>query len=216
MKTLTLAFLAVAGLSSMATAGNYSYTDWKNASAGIVTGTITLPDATTVDVTYTGEYAFAQLNNSGTFYWSNPSTYQSVEVPNGPTTTDIIALTGGGDSVHTLSFSKTVNNVALDICSMGQYGLGVTYNFDHAFKIVSNGQGYWGNGPLSNPSGNTLLGNEGHGTILFEGPIDSISWTAPTYEYWHGVTAGVESVPEPATLSVLGLGLLPLLRRKRR
>ncbi len=216
-RNTALTVLVSVGLSATASAAIYSYADWKTASGGTaVSGFITLADGRTVDVAYTGKYSFANVSGSTTNYWTHPTTYQSPEVENAPPQPDIIGLTGGNATVHTLRFSTTVVNVAMPICSLGSSGTPATYVFDHPFRVVSNGPGYFGNGTLVNTSGNILEGREGHGTLLFEGAIDSISWTAPTYENWHGFTAAIETVPEPATLSVLAVGLLPLLRRRRR
>jgi hypothetical protein len=50
-----------------------SWTDWSSASAGTVLGTITLPDASTIGVTYSGNFAFAQTSGGGQNYWTLPA-----------------------------------------------------------------------------------------------------------------------------------------------
>ena len=83
--------------------------------------------------------------------------------------------------------------------------------------------GYWGSGSATlSGDGLTLdpLG-ELHGTLLFEGTFNSISFTTSTFENWHGFTIGAAGpglppVPLPAGFWLLlgGTGALMALRRK--
>jgi hypothetical protein len=77
--------------------------------------------------------------------------------------------------------------------SLGAPGNAITYAFNSPFTIVSQGAGYWGNGPLTQLPGNVLQGEEGHGTIQFLGTYSTFSWTVPNPETWHGFTFGIRT-----------------------
>ncbi|MCE9560286.1 MAG: PEP-CTERM sorting domain-containing protein [Armatimonadetes bacterium] len=205
--------------SATAMAVPYSYVRWNsitNGASGSATGTITLPDSTTVGVTYSGEVRSGQTSAQGIFYWNIPTTYQSALIDNAPTTKDIITMVGGNSNVKTLTFSRPVTNLAMDILSFGRAGRPVSYTFNHDFSIQNNGPGYWGNGPLGQSSPNTLTGSEGHGVIMFADTMTSLSWTAPVSEDWYGFTVGVAgAVPEPSSLLALA-GSMLILRRRRK
>src|SRR5262245_25151513 len=111
MRNVVILAAVLLGLSApTVTAAPYYYVDWQNAnpSAGTASGVITLPDASTVNVTFAatfangsaGSFFFAQTNGSGTNYWNPSSPYISAQVSNAPPGTDILALVGGQNQIY--------------------------------------------------------------------------------------------------------------------
>lgn len=192
---MILLFTCFPGLSafSQSETGMTAWTDWTSGTTGIpgsADGTLTLPDGTTIFVTYYGEVRSAQTSG-GTNYWNPPDAYLSTLVTHAPPASDIVTLAGGNETMNTISFSQPLENPIMAIVSLGTSSKNVTYAFDTPFTILSKGKGYWGNGDLLNTEGNILQGNEGHGVIQFMGTFSSLSWTASIYENWHGFTIGV-------------------------
>jgi hypothetical protein len=216
--------LFVVVFANSAIADVFQYVDWTAAdpAAGTASGTITLPDLSVVGVTFEvlnfdgspGNYYFAQTAG-GIDYWNPTTPYISPEVENAPPTPDILALIGGTDQTYKVTLSEPIKDPIMAILSLGQGGVTVDYDFDAPFTIVSQGAGYWGGGPtaLQQLPGDILRGNEGHGTIRFDGTFSSFSWTAPFGETWHGFTYGIRTteaieptIPEPSSFAMVALG----------
>ncbi|HWY85335.1 MAG TPA: Ig-like domain-containing protein, partial [Gemmataceae bacterium] len=177
-----------------------AWADWTSAETGLpgsAKATVTLANASTISVTYSGEVTFANTS-TGTQYWTPTTTYTSKTYTNPPSSTDIIALTGGNTIVNMLTFSTPVTNPVFAIVSLGGSGFSASYNFNEPFSILGSGVGYWGSpGTLFQSPGNILIGAEGDGTIQFQGTYSSISWTVPTKEYWSGFTIGIPDAGHP-------------------
>ena len=141
----TLAAVAVmsACVAPATFAAPISWTDWTNASVGIVGGSLTV-GLTTVGVTYSGNYSFAQTAG-GTNYWSPNAPYLSSRVSNAPGdsgNSDIIGLNAAG--THTITFSSTVHNPLVALVSFN--GANVTFAPGSNLNYLSSACGFWGCG----------------------------------------------------------------------
>lgn len=169
------------------------WTDWKSGVAGLAgrgSGTLFFNNST-INVAYTGEVRSIQTSG-GTNWWTEgtPAPYTGNEViDSAPPASDIIIVKSAGIT-NTLTFSAPLTDPVMAFVSVGDTDMPVGYVFDAPFTILSEGEGYWGDGSLTQ-SGNTLTGAEGHGAIQFNGTFSSISWTNNAAENWHGFTIGV-------------------------
>lgn len=237
---ILMSALVIMGFAAPVAAAPYYWTDWTSATvatAGSASGTIASPQGA-VAVTYTGQVLSPTQTSCGAAYWStNPSIYLGGPVSNGPSPSlpcDMIAMTGGDGNpgtepitgVSTFSFDRPILNPVMAILSLGQPGVQAQLNFDQPFVILNQGQGYWSSsfistlthGGSNSRGGDSLLGFEGHGLIMFTGSFQTLTWTMPAYENWYGFTVGVAGVaPAPGALAIFGLGLLGLgvVRRRR-
>jgi hypothetical protein len=191
------------------------YVDWTaaNPANGTASGVIRLPDGSTVDVSFEavfpngthGSFDSAQLNG-GTVYWNPPSTWTSTQVPNPPTTPDILRLTGGNNQIYRVTLSRPIRDPLMALVSLGSGGNATEYDFDSPFTIVSQGRNaIWGgtDHSLVQLDGNRLVGSEGNGTIRFVGTFSTFSWTVPIPEFWHGFTFGIrttDALAQPVTV----------------
>lgn len=220
------ALLAATGLAVVSTPAHavfVNWTDWTTASPGHVDGTVTV-DSVGVDVDFDGPTFFVQTSG-GTNWWTQPNPaalpYTGGSVENGPPASDIIAFSTGGSK--TITFSQPVTDPYIALVSWNSN----VVDFGTAIQIISQGQGFWGNGTIDlNDAGDGFTGiGEVHGIIRLPGTFTSITFT-DTSELWHGFTVGFAGLggpppvdtPEPGTVGLLGLGLLgvALGRRRRR
>jgi hypothetical protein len=218
--------LALAGT---VTAAPVYWSDWTAATPGdpdTVVGTIT-GAGPAVEVTYTGDYLFAIVDDSGANYWTPASSFHDHGlVDNEPGLKDILGPQGGNETVHTLTFSEWVVNPVMALVDLGHKNGPVTFDFDQSFDVVCYGPG--GREIVGQPDC-VLCGEGGDGTILFAGTYKQISWTIPVDSDWHGFTTGIcgigegpgpgpgpEPIPAPGALLLgsLGTALIGYLRRR--
>ena len=219
----SLALMSVAGACSLSQAATVDWANWTSAGTQTVSGNAVAGSAT-VGITFTGDYAFTELNNTGFNYWQSPATpYMSAEVANAPANADQIGLSNAG--TFTITFSQPVVNPLIGLISWN--GANVTFGGgadSQAYDIqyLSSGCGYWGCGSYGSPTASSFTGvGELHGVIELQGTYSSITFTDTTPENWHGLTVGFESlastVPEPGNLPLVlaGLGILGFAARRR-
>jgi hypothetical protein len=223
VSALLLAACAVSP-SAIAHADTIVWTNWSSfattpGGAGSATGT-----AGSIDVNYSGQ--ILGLTNVPT--WTPASTFTGGLVGNAPPHTPTIQLQGGTTLTETISFSSTVVDPIFAIWSLGQSGHPASFDFSsksgQSFNLLGGGPSTEFGGSALTSSGSVVSGVEGNGLVQFMGSFDSITFTTPNPEFYYAFTVGYDAtltpgipgtVPEPATLSLFGLGLaaLPSVRR---
>ena len=213
---------APASYPNSATITSYSYTYATQA-----LGTIAIPGGSTVYVKFTGEivnsYSASGFGIASNSYWSvcgdcgGGAAFKSDNVPDLPTNGDRIGVSGsytGGVQVQTLEFfsdaSRTVpaamTNLVMDIWSLGRPAVTGTWNFTQNFDILSDNAP-----PVSSRSGLTkgaggppysLNGNEGTGTLQFNGSYSSLAWTVMAPEFYATWNIGVTTATAPSDPSI--------------
>jgi hypothetical protein len=192
------------------------YVDWTaaNPAAGTASGVITLPNGDTLGVRFdalnpitnptldiNGAHSFfdGAQTSGGTNFWNPSAPYISTEVPNAPPASDIIRLSGGSNTIYTVTLTEPIADPIMAVESLGGANA-ATYEFDQPFTLLSNRAGYHGGNAttLKQLPGNVLWGHEGNGTIRFNSAVSTFSWTVPTSEIWHGFTFAIRTTVSPS------------------
>lgn len=222
IRTVAAASVIAAGTAS---AAPVAWTDWTffATSGQSATGTM---GGVTVNVTAStamnGVTLISGAGSCPTNYWTEPSAadrpYTGGTVSNAPTPCEQLGL----NSANTINvtFTSAVDTLYIALLSVGQPTFPVTYDFNQAFVIDSEGQGYWGNDATDGVlgAGDTLTMKEFHGVLRFSAPITTLSFTTAPGENWHAFTFGsaAAAVPEPTSLALVAIALLSVGAATRR
>ncbi len=145
-----------------------------------------------VDVTYSGHLVEVAWPPHWVEGYPPPYTGNPV-VDNAPAWGIMLVMANTSDTgyANMLVFSSPLIDPLIALYSVGRPNLAVPYEFDQPFTLLSEGEGFGGDGYFE-IDGNTLTGYEGHGVIQFYGAISAIGWNNPVTENHHGFAVGAK------------------------
>jgi hypothetical protein len=204
------------------------WTDWTAATEGAFgTASGTLGGVT---VSYAGEIIALTNIDGGHVSWDPATTYVDggiVDTSPG-VVGDILGL-GSVAGTNTITFSSPVTDPVIALWSVGAASNTVELAFNITPTLVSSGLSNLSLAGTLVVSGNTAIGDEGNGTLLFTGTYSSITFISDAEAFtgtW-GFTVGdgdaageppppPAAVPVPAAVWLFGSGLLGLVGMARR
>jgi hypothetical protein len=219
----------VVAVPALAHADTIAWANWSSATSGnpgSASGTIGA-----ITVSYSGQTSgLTSLINTNAPSWTPASTFTGGVVGNAPPHTPTIALEGGSAITEIITFSAPVVDPIFAIWSLGQPGAQASFDFSSKngqdFNLLGGGPSTEFNGSALTSIGSVVHGSEGNGLVQFIGSYNSIIFTTPNAENYYAFTVGFDqtltdpttpgTVPEPATLSLFGLGLAAFAFAKRR
>jgi PEP-CTERM motif len=208
--------LATAGLLAVgaAQAVPVAWTDWSSITSTGATGTmggVSVTAVTNLGTVINGPAS--QVGGPCTNYWTGPA-YTQGTVSNGPTACEQVSLNSAVSI--TVTFGQAIDNLYMALLSVGQPSVQITYDYDRAFVVDSEGLGFWGDGTYSLGTDDKLVMNEFHGVVRFMAPVTSMTFTTSPNENWHAFTFGSgPALPEPGSLALVGLALAGLAGAQR-
>ncbi len=217
-----LANFCAAGVGS---AAPIDWTSWTTATPGNAFSSPGSASGTAggIGIGYSGEVESLVANYPS---WGPSGTFSGGTVGNPPPQSGGILQQFGGSYglTNTITFSHAITDPVMAIWSLGQGGITASYQFtNEPFTIESGGpSSEYGGSSIFTCGTDAVCGAEGNGTIQFSGTFTSLTWTNPVFENWYGFTVGVPhtgtGIPEPASIALLGGGMigLGLLRRRKR
>lgn len=220
MTRLTTLIRTAAAATALAAAGSASavvvtWTDWTSFATSATSASGTMGGVGVSVASSTAMNGVTQLG-CGTNYWTEPNAadkpYTGGTVSNAPSGCEQLGLNSAQTSIR-VTFSSAVSTLYMALLSVGQGGVPVTYDFDQAFVIDSEGAGFWGNDATNGVlgAGDSLTMREFHGLLRFSAPVSSLTFSTNPGENWHAFTFGsaqAAAVPEPASMALAGLALL--------
>lgn len=205
-------------------ADTIAWANWTTGTAGnpgSASGTL----AGGLTVTYSGQTIGLTTEPS----WTPASSFSGGTVGNAPPSTASVALQGGSTPgvpplTESITFSSPVVDPVFAIWSLGSGSTPASFDFlsksPQDFTLEAGGPSHEFGGSSITVNGQVVNGAEGNGVIQFDGSFSTITFNTPNFENFYAFTVGYDqtltpSVPEPATLSLFGLGLaaLPLARK---